>query len=72
MKPLTVFVDVPTITYTVRWEIEVDANSPTEAAKIAFDEYHRPGSDATCFDVKEHDSSAPFEYIDVAGLDCEE
>lgn len=56
-------------TFTVRWEIEIDATSAEEAARIAFDEYHRPGSDATQFEVRLHDSEdpmEPFELVDVA------
>jgi hypothetical protein len=37
--------------YTVTWEIEVDADSPQEAAEKAYQIHHRPDGTATAFDV---------------------
>lgn len=37
--------------YTVSWDIQLDAESPLEAAKKAFAIMRDPDSLATCFDV---------------------
>lgn len=38
-------------TFKVVWEIDIDADSPTEAAKIAWDVQRDPASIATVFEV---------------------
>ncbi len=43
-----------TRTYTVRWEIDVDAESPKEAAKQALEIQRDPESLATVFEVFEY------------------
>ena len=37
--------------YMVVWEIEIDASSPQEAVREAWDIMHDPASLANCFDV---------------------
>ncbi|MEK6832678.1 MAG: hypothetical protein AABY32_01410 [Nanoarchaeota archaeon] len=37
--------------FRVSWEIDIDANSPYEAAKEAFKIMQEPGSSATFFEV---------------------
>ncbi len=51
-------------TYHVTWEIDVDADSPLEAARQAR-ELQRPGSSANVFDVLEHDSEGDIERFDL-------
>jgi len=46
-------------TYTVTWEIEVNASSPKVAAKQAFRIMQKPGTTATVFLVKEFDGQCP-------------
>lgn len=48
--------------YRVRWEIDIEATSPEEAAELARDAQY-PGSMATVFDVYE-DQSWPLEDPD--------
>lgn len=54
-------------TFLVQWEIEVDAESPREAAELALEIMHDPSSDATCFDVRARDADPEegFETIDL-------
>lgn len=58
--------------FKVTWMIELNAVSPEEAAKEIFDEYFRPGSDATCFEVEPSDGSKGYVLVDVADLQEEE
>lgn len=65
----------------VRWEIDVDADSPLEAAQKALDIQRRPNSTATVFDVHEHGggkklasvdlSEEPGQQVVLAGADAE-
>ena len=43
-------------TYFVSWEIDIDANSPREAAKRALEIQRNPQSTATQFYIQEHDT----------------
>ena len=42
-------------TYNLVWEIEIDAETPLEAARKALEYQRDPGSEATVFDVVEED-----------------
>lgn len=55
-------------TYTVRWEIEVEAENATEAAKLVYQDYFYKRSGATGFDVKEHELLTNFDHIDVGRI----
>jgi hypothetical protein len=44
-------------TYRVVWEIDIDADTPREAAEKALAIQRDPGSDATYFDVKDADGN---------------
>lgn len=52
-------------TYHVQWEIEVDADSPKEAAKAALAIQRNPESTATIFDVLEFDTDGDAVRIDL-------
>ena len=43
-------------TYRIEWEIELDADSPQEAAEKALAIHRNPNSMATVFDVTEFDA----------------
>lgn len=49
-----------TKTYLVRWEIEVDAESPYSAAVQAFEIQQDIDTTATFFDVDDHENSETF------------
>ncbi len=52
--------------YTVTWDIEIDADSPEEAARLALEIQRDPASEATMFAVAQFpDTDAVL--IDVAG-----
>jgi hypothetical protein len=53
-----------TKTYLVRWEIEVEAASPYDAAVHAFEIQQDIDTTATFFDVDDHENSETFK-IDV-------
>lgn len=56
--------------YTVRWEIEVSADTPEEAVRSVFEDFFRQGTDATVFDVKEHGAEDDqFQMLDAADLE---
>lgn len=42
--------------YRVRWEIDLDAETPREAAQLALKIHRDPGSQSTVFDVDEMDA----------------
>ena len=42
--------------YKVTWEIDLEADSPEEAARLALEIHRDPESTATCFDVSAHDA----------------
>jgi len=48
----------PTQTFLVTWEIELDATSPFEAAKLAQDIQHDPDSLANHFTVRNIENKA--------------
>ena len=52
-------------TYRVTWEIDIDANSPYEAASRALEIQRDPGSTATVFDVTDRDTGKETQW-DVA------
>jgi len=54
-------------TYRVRWEIDVDAETPQEAVIQAHGHATRPGTTATVYDVQDHDAG-PALTLDVAEL----
>lgn len=53
--------------YRVRWEIDIDADNPVEAAKGALETMRDPGSEAVVFNVAEGAEPTPddFEIIDL-------
>ena len=53
--------------YTINWTIEVDANSPEEAANQALEIMRDPDSTATVFEVIEIGGNT-VKMIDAAGL----
>jgi hypothetical protein len=52
-------------TYTVTWEIDVEATTPKVAAERAFFHMQEPGTTATCFLVKEFDGSKKAVMVDL-------
>ena len=54
--------------YIVRWEIDIDADSPREAAEKALEVVRDPASIATFFQVLDRDSleEAEWESVDLA------
>lgn len=52
-------------TYFVTWEIEIDADSPREAAQKALTIQRNPESAAVVFGVMEHDTGDDMEQIDL-------
>ena len=56
--------------YTLYWKIEIDADSPREAARRARDIQLDPNNTATVFEVFEHDGDG--EPINVDLLDVQE
>jgi hypothetical protein len=55
----------PTMDYDVRWDIELEASSPQEAAAIALAIHRDPASIATNFQVRPAGSELPWVEIDV-------
>lgn len=53
-------------TYLVTWEIEVDADSPRDAAQRALDMQRDPDSTATVFGVVEFDTDGDTTTIDLS------
>lgn len=51
--------------YHIQWEIDLDANSPREAAERAMRLLRLPFTTATVFDVIEHDSDGESVRIDL-------
>lgn len=50
--------------FRVTWEIDVEANTPDEAAQAAFDTMQRQETTATCFSVRAEGSDLPH-YVDL-------
>lgn len=48
--------------YTVTWEIQIDADSPEQAAREAFAIQRAPESIATCFEVQVGDQVEHFDF----------
>lgn len=59
--------DLPTMEYEVRWEMELEAHSPQEAAAIALAIHRDPASLATNFEVRPAGTDLPWVSIDVQG-----
>lgn len=51
--------------FLVQWEIDVEADTPLEAAQQAFNLMRLPDTTTTVFDVIEHDSDGEAERIDL-------
>ncbi len=52
-------------TYRVEWSIEIDADTPREAAEMALDIQRDPFSTATVFEVKEFDTDEDAQTVDL-------
>jgi hypothetical protein len=52
-------------TYHVEWSIDIDAETPEQAARIAQSMMLDPESTATCFDVREFDSDGEAVSVDL-------
>jgi hypothetical protein len=50
-------------TYSIKWEIEIDAKTPEEAARKAFEIHRDPASMATVFDV--YDKEGNYTRVDL-------
>jgi hypothetical protein len=57
--------------YRVTWEIDIDADSPEEAAMLAYKNYFKPEHSATCFLVIETDQLDE-EEVEVHFIDLDE
>lgn len=57
--------------YHVLWKVDVEADSPEEAARQARTMQVRPGTTATVFDVIEGDSDGDAVRVDLLGLEEE-
>lgn len=57
--------------YTVRWTIELSADSPEEAVTEALMIQRDPTSEATCFIVEGGDLEGKKRIIDIDGTDWE-
>ena len=55
--------------YTVTWVIDLDADSPEDAARKALDVQRDPESIATCFDVAIRVSRPAVSHVDIHALD---
>lgn len=55
--------------YLVQWEIDIDADSPEDAARQAFAHMQRPGTTANVFDVIEHDAGGEKVRVDLQEID---
>jgi hypothetical protein len=51
--------------YLVSWEIDIDADTPAEAARLAHEMVRRPDTTANVYRVIEHDSLGDFVTIDL-------
>ena len=51
--------------YLVTWKIDIEADTPEEAAQIALDIQRAPGSAATFFEVRDSDNK--WHAIDLGG-----
>ena len=52
--------------YIVKWEIDIDAKNPLEAAKMALKVQRDPGSTAVVFEVQDAETGNPsFHLIDL-------
>lgn len=58
--------------YRVSWEIDVDADTPEEAAERALEIQRNPASTATVFEVRSHESGAETGITYTIDLDPEE
>ena len=62
--------------YRVRWEIDIEADTPEEAAALALAIQRKPDSIATVFDVWEHgtpmigNSPVDFQTFDLTPAGC--
>ena len=52
-------------TYSVNWRIEIEAESPVEAARQALETHRDPNSTATVFDI--YDEQGTYTCIDLLG-----
>jgi hypothetical protein len=52
--------------YLVEWRIDIEADSPREAAEEAFRIMQEPDTSATCFDVIEKDGDGSSTYVDLS------
>jgi hypothetical protein len=55
--------------YLVTWEIDIDADTPEEAARKALAIQRNPDSIATIFDVVRYDSNDMFTRVDITELE---
>jgi hypothetical protein len=51
--------------YKVTWEIDIEAENPTEAAKIALEIQRDKGSEAVAFSVCNPDTGKEIEFVDL-------
>lgn len=51
--------------YRVEWSIDLEAETPREAAEMAFQIMQKPGTTATVFDVAEFDSDGEAVRVDL-------
>lgn len=51
--------------YRIEWTIDLDGNTPREAAEKAFEIMQTPGTTATCFVVREFDSNDDAVSVDL-------
>lgn len=56
--------------YRVVWEIDIDANTPLEAAKEALSIQRDKGSEATCFYVVDSPEASVCDYSDMVLDHC--
>lgn len=57
--------------YLVKWEIDIDADSPREAAEKAFEIQQRPGSTANAFVVYDKEGRRTLVDLEEEEDDCE-
>ena len=57
------------MTYRVQWEMDIDADTPQEAAQKAFEYVNLPGTTANVFDV--YDESGEVLRVDLMEDDCD-
>jgi hypothetical protein len=58
--------------YRVTWEIDIEADTPVEAAKIALSYQRDPESTSTVFEVFESDADSGPVKIDLTAIEEEE